>query len=162
MGQAQNGHLYIRYRSSSKKMRQRSSKSLQTTSLRYSNAKSSPKALPTFSKVEKTKLENFNFVQLLSFSSSALFFCRHNSKSILCLQILNLPNDCSANLLHSYLFWASCELHVASYNLKTVPTSLCVLMCTLLRFSLNNCVGVARKVRPHLDYWARAVRLLGV
>ena len=31
---------------------------------------------------------------------------------------LNIPNDCSANLLHSYLFWASDELQVASYGLK--------------------------------------------
>ena len=30
-------------------------------------------------------------------------------------------NDCSANLLHSYLFWGSCELLLASYGLKLSP-----------------------------------------
>ena len=57
----------------------------------------------------------FLLLHLLSF-----FFARHNSKSIRCMQILNIPNDCSANLLHSYLFRASCELRVMSYGLKTI------------------------------------------
>ena len=40
---------------------------------------------------------------------------------------------------------------------KTVGKSLRILMRTLLGFSCNNCVGVVRIVRPHLDYWMRAV-----
>ena len=41
----------------------------------------------TFNKVEKTKNENFDFL---------FFFGRHDSKSIQCMGILNIPNDCSA------------------------------------------------------------------
>ena len=136
-------------------MKQRSSKSLRTTSFYYSNDKSIPKVLLTFNKVQKTKLENFDFLHLLS---SLFFLARHNSKSIWSLQILNIPNDCLANLLHSSLFWALCKLRVLSYGLKTVPKLLHILMRTLLSFPHNNCVGVARKVWPHLDYWARAVK----
>ena len=54
------------------------------------------------------------------------------------------------------MFSASCELRVSSYGPKTVPKSLRVLMRTLLGFSRNNCVGVARIVTPHLHYWTRA------
>ena len=143
-------------------MKRRNSKSLQTTSFCYSNTKSTLKVPLTFNKVETTKLENFDFVYLLSSSSSssAFFLARHNSISIRSLWILNISNDCLANLLHSYLFWASCELQELSYGLKTVPKSLRVLMRTLLSFSHNNCVSMAHKVRPHLDYWARAVQVL--
>ena len=54
--------------------KQRSPKSLQTTSLGYSIAKSALKVQLTFSKVEKTKVKNVNFVHLLSSSSSSSFF----------------------------------------------------------------------------------------
>ena len=50
------------------------------------------------------------------------------------LWIVNILNDCFANLLHSYLFWASCELRVASYGLETVSKSLRILMRKLLGF----------------------------
>ena len=52
------------------KTKQRSLKSLQTTSLYYSNAISTLKVPLTFNKFEKNQLENFNFAHLLSF----LFF----------------------------------------------------------------------------------------
>ena len=151
MAQVQNGRLYIRYRSNSQKTKQRSEKSLQTTSLCYSIAKSILKTPLTFSKVEKTKYENFDFVHLLS------SFIKHNSKTIQCVQILNIPNDCSANGDYSYMFWAVYELWLASYGLKTVSNTLRVLLRTLLSFSRNNCVGTARMVRPHLDNWTRAL-----
>ena len=99
MGKVENGRLYIRYRSSSQKMKQRSSKSLQTASLCYSNAKSTLLVLLTFNRVEKTKHKNFNFVHIFLF-----FIHRRNSKSVCCVRILNIPNNCFANLLHSYLF----------------------------------------------------------
>ena len=101
MAKVQNGRLYIRYRSNSQKTKQRSEKSLQTTSLCYSIAKSTLKTPLRFSKVEKTKHENFDFVHLLSSSSS---FIKHNSKTIQCVQILNIPNDCSAHGDYSYMF----------------------------------------------------------
>ena len=152
MAQVQNGRLYIRYKSNSQKTKQRSEKSLQTTSFCYSIAKSILKTPPTFSKVEKTKHENFDFVHLLSSS-----FIKHNSKTIRCVQILNIPNDCSANVDYSYMFWAVYELRLVSYGLKTVSNTLHVLLRTLLIFSRNNCVGMARMVRPHLDNWTRAL-----
>ena len=61
-------------------------------------------------------------------------------------------------IVHSYLFWALCELRVLNDGLKTVPRSLRVLMRTLLGFSCNNRVGVPCIVTLHLDYWARAVQ----
>ena len=66
MGQVQNGRLYIRYRSSSHKNEAEERKKLtEYISLLYI-AKSTLKTLLTFSKVEKTKHESFNFVLLLS------------------------------------------------------------------------------------------------
>ena len=145
-----------------RKTKQRSEKSLQTTSLCYSIAISTLKTPLTFSKVEKTKHENFDFVHLLSSSSSFFFFfffffIKHNSKTIQCVQILNIPNDCSAHGDYSYRFWAVYELRLASYSLKTVSNTLRVLLRTLLSFSRNDCVGMARMVRPHLDNWTRAL-----
>ena len=57
--------------------------------------------LLTFLKVEKTKHENFNFVHLLSLSGT------HISKSIRCMQILYIPNNCSTtgHLPSSDLGW---------------------------------------------------------
>ena len=71
MAQVQNGRLYISIGATPKKTKQRSEKSLQTTLLCYSIAKSTLKTTLTFSKVKKTKHENFDFVSLLS--SSFLF-----------------------------------------------------------------------------------------
>ena len=48
-------------------MKQRSTKSLQTTFLCYSDAKSTLKVLLNFNMVEKAKLENLDFVHLSSF-----------------------------------------------------------------------------------------------
>ena len=106
----------------------------------------------TFKQGRGNQTWNFDFVSVHLVSSSV------GIKSIPSLQILNIANDCSANLLHSYMFWASCELRVESYSLKTVPKSFCLLMCTLPNFSSNNCVGMACIVRPHLGYWVRAVQ----
>ena len=86
------------------KLKQRSSKSLQTTSLCYCNAKSTLKVLLIFNKVDKTNVENLDFIHLVPSSSSSFFLAKHNSKRIQSQQILNIPNDCSANLLHSSLF----------------------------------------------------------
>ena len=116
----------------------------------------------TFSKVEKTKHENFDLVHLSFFFF--FFFIKHtcNSKLIRCVQILRIPNDCSANVDYSYMFWAVYELRLASYGLKTVSNTLRVLLRTLLSFSRNNCVGMARMVRPHLDNWTRALHAVEV
>ena len=148
----------MKYCSNTQKNEAEMLKSLQTTSLCYSNAQTTPKVSVIFNKIEKTKLETFHFVLLLSSSTSSFsstsFLAKRNSKGIRSLQILNIPYNCLANLLHSYLLWVSCELWVLSYGLKTILKSLRVLVCTLLNFSFNYCVGVARKVRPHLEFWA--------
>ena len=83
-------------------------------SLCYSDAKSTVKVLLTFNKVEKTKNEILDFVHLHSF----LCLARHISTTIQSLRILNIPNDCSANLLNSYLYSDLCELQVVSYGRK--------------------------------------------
>ena len=67
------------------------------------------------------------------------------------MQILNIPNDCSVHGDYSYMFSAVYELRLESYGLKTVSNTLRVLLRTLLSFSRDNCVGMARMVRPHLD-----------
>ena len=99
-----------------RKMKQRSRQSLKTTSLSYSNAKSTVLIPLTFNRVKKTKRKNFDFVPFLSYFL-CFFLARRSSKRIWCMQILNIPHDCSAKLLHSYLVWASCELWVTSYGL---------------------------------------------
>ena len=71
--------------------------------------------------------------------------------------MLIIPNDCSANEDYSYLFWAVFKLQLVSYDLKPVINTLRVLLRTLLSFSGNNYVGMARMVRPHPDYWTCAL-----
>ena len=46
---------------------------------------------------------------------------------------------------------AGFELRLASYDTKTVSNTLRVIARTLLGFSRNDCMGVARIVRPHPD-----------
>ena len=77
-----NGHLYmyIRYRNNSQKNEAEELKKLKyTTSLYYSHAISTPKIPVTFNKFEKAKLENFDFVHLLS--SSFFFLSSFTSKA---------------------------------------------------------------------------------
>ena len=136
------------------KTKQRSAKSLQKTSLNYSNAKSSLQVPLTFNKVEKNKHKNFYFVHLLFLSAFfvCFFLARHNSKDIRFTGILNIPNNCSANLLLSYLSWASCELQLVSYGFKTVSEALA---CSVVNSS--RILGMARIVRPHPDHWMRVL-----
>ena len=63
-----------------RKTKQRSVKSLQTTFLSYSTAKSTPLVPLTFIKFKKTKRENFNFVYLRS--SYSFFSIMQSSKTI--------------------------------------------------------------------------------
>ena len=135
-------------------MKQSREKSLPTTSLCYSIAKSTLKTLLTFSKVEKTKHENFSFVHLLSFF---FFSIKLYSKTIQFVKILNIPNGWSFTVDYFYRFSALCELRLASYGLETVANTLRILLRTLLSFS-RNCVVVARMVRPHPDNWTHALQ----
>ena len=47
---------------------------------------------------------------------------------------------------------------MASYGQRTVPKLLHILVRTLLGFSRNSCMGMARIFKPHLDYWVHAVQ----
>ena len=81
-------------------MKQRSSKSLQTTFLCYSNAKSTLLILLTFIKAKKNKRENFYSVHLLS------FFNKHNSKTMWCMRLIYIPNEHSATGHLPFLVWS--------------------------------------------------------
>ena len=95
----------------------------------------------------ETKHENFNFVHLLSF-----LFIKNNWNTILCMRILNIPNNCSADEAHSYLF----ELH-ESYYWQVVAKKLPLRLFTCLVVNFwgfsSSTPDVACIVRPHPDIW---------
>ena len=107
-------------------------------------------------KVENTKAESFNFVHLLS-----LFLMTYNLRTIRCMKILYIPNDCSAtgdlNSI-SGLGWVY-ELWFANYIWlrncpdvhKTFPLG------HLFGFCLNS-RGVKRIVRLYPNYWTRVLQ----
>ena len=64
---------------------------------------------------------------------------RITKKTRRCVQILNIPNDCSAHGDYSYMFWAVYELRLASYGLKTVSNTLRVLLRTYGKPSVTKC-----------------------
>ena len=101
LGQVYNGHLYIRYRRGSQKNKAESSKNLQTTSLFHSNAKTTLTVLLTFNKVEKTKVENFDFV----FFFLLLFFLARHNYSIRSLQIIMKYGSTSYLRIRQVLKW---------------------------------------------------------
>ena len=86
----------------------------------------------------------------------SFFTARINTKCVRSLRISGIPNDFLANLLHCYLFWASCELRVES-GLKTSLSRFAFSCVCFLAFSHHNCVGLGCMVTPQLDYWALAV-----
>ena len=114
------------------------------------------------------QLHNWNFSCLLMYAHHTNVFARTLwwKTSILLGQVLQMlgkcpMSDCNyrrCNLLHSYLFWASCELRVVSYGLKTVSKMLRIPVLMLLGFSRNICVGVAHIVGPHLGCWTRVLQ----
>ena len=65
----------------SKKNEAEEVKSLQTTFFYYSNAISTPNVKLTFNNLEKTKLENFDFVHFLSFFLLLFSFFFHKNIS---------------------------------------------------------------------------------
>ena len=108
--QVKNGHLYTRYRRSSQN--EMCEKSLQTTSLSYSNAKCTPEVPLTVYNPDKTKHKNIDFVHLLSsFASSSPGIIQ----SILCMQILNVP---MIALLTCYI--PTCFEHRVTYERQVI------------------------------------------
>ena len=82
-------------------------------------------------RIEKTKREmSILFIFFLSF-----LFIKYKKKTRQCKWMLNIPNDCSADEDRSYLFWASCELLLVSYDLKTVSKTLRMHMSIISRIS---------------------------
>ena len=112
-------------------------------------AKSTARVLLTFIAFEKTTRENFDFVHLLSSS----FTKELNSKTIACMPIVNIPNECSATLHPPFL--SLCGVRATTGELRPQkcrllsPWTLRVLGC---RCPCNNCVGMARIVTPYLGY----------
>ena len=135
-----------------RKTKQRSAKRLQTTSLGYSIAKSTLQVPLTFNKAEKTKRENVNFVHLLSFFFLSSSSVTHNSKTTRCMQILYIPNDCSATEHLPFLVWGGVRATTGELWPRNGPrackTSVFV---DFWGFGLRN-PGGARIVRPHPDY----------
>ena len=94
-------------------------------------------------RLKKTKRENFNFVYLFSsfLSSSSLSHitwklysvCESYTYQTIPL-LMEIICTCS-ELRVSYYWWIN--------GLKTVSDTVCILVCVLLGFSCNNCVGVA-------------------
>ena len=112
-------------------MKQRSSKSLQITSLCCSIAISTHKVLLTFNKVEKTKHEKFNFIHLSLFLPSFLSFFfsfAHNCNNVLCDDQLVI-----CMTLHDI-----CGIYFAVHVLLSVVLSECVqLCCELCQFQTD-------------------------
>ena len=126
-------------------MKQRSAKSLQTTSLCYSYAKSTAKILLTFIRVKNTK-QKFQTRSFLS--SSSFFFARHNTKYSVC----EYETYQTTAQLTCYI--PPCFDRLVSYEWQVMAQQLSLsrfsFSCTLLGFSCNNCVGVAHIVRPQI------------
>ena len=107
---------------------------------------------------EKTTRENFDFVHLLSFLPS---FCSEelHLKTIACMRIVNILNDCSATWHPPFLglcgVWATTgELRPRNCRLLS-PRTLHVLGC---HCPCNNRVDVARIGTPDLRHWTRVPR----
>ena len=79
----------------------------------------------------------------------------HNSKTIRCMPILYIPNDCSATEQLPFLVWGGVQATTGELRPRNGPP-----VCKTLVF-INFCgfclriPGVARIVRPHPDYWTR-------
>ena len=119
----------IRYRCSSQKNKAEECKSLQTTSLCYSIAKSTPQVLLTFIKFQKTKHEYFNTVNFLSFFLLlSSYSATHNFKTIRHMwliyisndRIIYISNDCSAAGYLPFLVWGSVRATTSDYGHETV------------------------------------------
>ena len=146
MRQIQNSRLYIR--SSSQKNKTEEWKRLQSTSLWYFIAKSAVQVQLIVNKLEKTKHENFNFVNLFWVSSMT------------CI-IRKLYGVCEWQITALLLsdFWNSFSGlgHCTSYGHKQSCNMQDVLVLQLLwlLFTYSGCDAHIR--RPHPDCWMCAL-----
>ena len=122
MGQVQNGHLYIRYRTTPppppkaeecKKPTDYISRLFNCWIYSISSAN-----FYTCNKVKKTKCGEVNFVHLLS---SSFFSEKHSSKTIWHMRILHIPNDCSTTGCLPFLFWGGVWAMTGELRPETIP-----------------------------------------
>ena len=109
--------VYIRYRSSYQKNKvEECKKPKDYIYYCYSNAKWTSIVSVTFYQnlIGENQTWKFRFCS----SSLFFFFIMHNSNTIRRVRILCILNNRSASVDLFSLFWASCELRMASYGLK--------------------------------------------
>ena len=115
-----------------RKAKQRSTKSLQTLKIYFKQGWGNQTQIFFILFIILLWSVSFFF---LSFLLSLFLLTNHNSKDIQCMQILNIPNDCSANLLHSYLLlsfmWATTG-ELWPWNCPWTP------LCWLFLHTLSN------------------------
>ena len=158
MGQVQNGHLPIRYSSSSKKNNAEKFKGVHTISLCCSIAKSTLYISSTnLWQGRENQHWKFQF-RSSSFFLLLLFLHTKFKNDMVYVNIMYIPNDYSANGDHFYQFKAAGELQLESF---ASPGYFTLSFGHSSGYSCNNCV--ARKVhvyivRPYSDYWIRALQ----
>ena len=145
MGQVQNDYLYIRYRSSSIKNKANECKAykLHPFATLLLNL-----VLLAFIKVKKTKPQ----ISIL-FSFFFSFSDQHVLKTIWCIWILYVPNDCSMTRHLPFLVWGG--VWATTGELQPQNCFQKCLMCLIVDFwGLCSIIpGLACIVRPHPDYW---------
>ena len=125
-GHFQNCHLYTRKGAAPWKPKESDIKLLQTKAFATS------KVPLTVFKVEKTKIENFNFFSFI-----------HNLKTTGCIWIFYIINNCSTLNMFLFQFRAVCELWLVSYRPEHTSWSLSntPFVCTFMHNSNNTCNG---------------------
>ena len=151
MGQAQNGCWTQDIQAAPcVKSKADESKDLWTRSLCSFIAKSAPYIPLSFLQVEKTKRESFNNVDLLPYFVlfSFSFFVMYNSKTIQCIWIIHVPNDCSATGILPFLVWGGTRAMATKLSHSVQSNVVRKLLCLLF-----TSFDVTLIVRTYPDYW---------
>ena len=146
MGQVQNGHLYIKYRSSSIKNEANEFKKLTdyVPLLFFCSIHS----INSANLSQSWENQTWKFELCLLFSSS---FITHNSRTIQCMQILYIPNDFSATGHFPFLVWCGVRAMTGGWwPQNCLQRHSGFLFCNFLDFC-SRIPGVAHIVRPHPD-----------
>ena len=89
---------------------------------------------------------------LLIFFLSSSFSDKHNSKTIQCMRILYLPNDCSTTGHLPFLVWGGVQATTGElWPRNSPPVCKTLVFVDFCGFCLR-IPGVAHIVRPRLDY----------
>ena len=122
-------------------------------SLSYSNAECTLKVLLTFNKVEKTKRK-------ISILFIFFFLDRYNSTTIWCMQILCIPNNCSATGHLPFLVWGGAWFTTGGLRPKNCFQGRFMFSVFDFWGFCSIILTVAHIVRPHLDYWIPATTFI--